>query len=193
MAKDRAMPAAPTTPAATTSTGSVPAARRSRARRAGESAYGALLLARLIFMGLLVLLLLTAGVRTSWETAQHAMVSDGRERGTLTLRACDRELCVGSFAPETGESGGTGTARDEVVLRQSIGREAGESLSVALRPGTNEAVRTGLAGTLYAWLPLTGALLLAAIVIAGGLRMYRTAWATAGAALAALALTFALW
>ncbi|MGP3969519.1 hypothetical protein [Streptomyces sp. 6N223] len=174
----------------TTSTGSVPAAKRSRVRRAGESAYGALLLARLIVMGLLVLLVLAAGVRTSWDTAQHAMVSDGRDRGTLTLQACDRDVCVGSFAPEAG---GSGTPREEVVLPESIGREPGESLSVALRPDTNEAVRTGFAGILYAWLPLTGALLLASLVIAGGLRMYRTAWATAGVALAALVLTFALY
>jgi hypothetical protein len=182
----------PATPAAeaTTSTGSVPAVKRSRARRAGESAFGALLLARIVFIGLIVLLLLAAGVRTSWETAQHAMVAEGRERGTLTLRECDREACVGSFEPEEGERG---TPREEIVLPQSIGREAGETLSVALRPGTDEAVRTGLAGSLYAWLPLTGALLLAAIVIAGGLRMYRTAWATATVALAALVFTFALW
>jgi hypothetical protein len=186
MAKDRAMPAT-----TSTSTRSVYAARRSRTRRAGESAYGALLLARLAFMGLLVLLVLAAGVRTSWDTAQHAMVSEPEDRGTLTLSACDRELCAGRFEPNAAGDGVT--ARDGVVLPESIGREPGESLSVALVPGTDEAVRTGLAGALYAWLPLTGALLLASLVIAGGLRMYRTAWATAGVAVAALALTFALW
>jgi hypothetical protein len=186
MAKDRAMPAT-----TTTSTGSVPAAKRSRARKAGESAYGALLLARLILMGLLVLLVLAAGVRTSWDTARYAMEPNHEDRGTLTLQACDSEVCVGRYEPNTG---GDGFApRDEVVLRESMGLEPGDSLSVALRADTDEAVRTGFAGALYAWLPLTGALLLASLVIAGGLRMYRTAWATAGVALVALALTFALW
>ncbi|MDF9813636.1 hypothetical protein M2266_002867 [Streptomyces sp. SPB162] len=44
---------------------------------------------------------------------------------------------------------------------------------------------TGWAGVLYAWVPLGGALLLAALVLVGGLRMPRSAW-TAGLAGAAL-------
>ncbi|MCU4748601.1 MULTISPECIES: hypothetical protein [Streptomyces] len=42
-------------------------------------------------------------------------------------------------------------------------------------------------------MPHAGSLLLAGIVIGGGLRMYRTAWATAGAGIALLAAAFALW
>lgn len=164
-------------------------ARRSRFRKAGESAYGALLLARLLLLGLLALLLVFAGVWASWDTAPHAMVSEGRERGTMTLRECDGERCTGPFAP----SGENGSPRPAVTLEQGIGREEGERLSVALRPGTGEAVRTGTAGVLYAWLPLAGALLLASVVLAGGLRLYRTAWATAGTGLAMLVATFLLW
>ncbi len=178
-----AMPVAPTEPV-----------RSSRARRAGDSAFGALLLARFAFLGLLALLLVVAGAWASWDTARHAMVADGQQRGTLTLRACDREACVGSFEPAEGEGGDQAAAApEEVVLRETIGLEPGQTLSVALVPGSEEAVRTGAAGVLYAWLPLTGALLLASLVLAGGLRLYRTAWATAALALALLATTFALW
>jgi hypothetical protein len=177
-------------PAATSSSGRRSAAtKRSRVQRAGESAFGALLLVRLIVLGLVALLVLAGGVWASWQTAPDAMVAEGRERGTMTLRECDDEACTGPFEPSSAD----GTARDLVVLAQPIGREEGEALAVALRPGTDEAVRTGLPGILYAWLPLDGALLLAAIVIAGGLRMYRTAWATAGLGVAALAVTFAVW
>ncbi|RKN37740.1 hypothetical protein [Streptomyces hoynatensis] len=159
------------------------AARRSLARRAGESAFGALLLARTVFLGLVVALLVVAGIRASWPEARPAMFAEEADRGTLTLRACDREACTGVFAP-------TGA---EVVLRQAIGREAGERLPVALLPEDGEVVRTGAAGVLFAWLPLTGALLLSSVVLGGALRLYRTAWSLAGLALAALALTFALW
>ncbi|MDT0346969.1 hypothetical protein [Streptomyces litchfieldiae] len=160
-----------------------PAQRRSRTRRAGESAFGALLLVRMTFMGLLALLLLVAAAWSSWDTARHAVVTDGRELGTVTLVHCDLERCTGTFSA-TGES---------VVLEQRIAREPGEELAVVRRPGTDEVLRTGAAGVLYAFLPLTGALLLAAVIIGGGLRMYRTAWGVAGAGLAVLAVTFAVW
>lgn len=179
-------------PAARTSAPRRPAPRgkpRSRTRKAGESAYGALLWARMAALGLLALLLVAAGVRTSWHAAPHAMFADGRERGTMRLLACGEDACTGPFAAADGQ----GTHRQSVTLRQPLGREPGESLSVALRPGTDEAVRTGAAGVLYAWLPLAGSLLLAAPVIAAGPRMVRTAWATAGLGLALLVATFAVW
>ena len=162
------------------------AARRSLARRVGESAFGALLLARTVFLALVVALLVVAGVRASWPEAKAAMFAEEADRGTLTLGECRREVCTGVFAP-------TGA---EVELRQALGRTAGERLPVALLPGDSEAeeaVRTGAPGVLYAWLPLYGALLLASVVLGGGLRLYRTAWAVAAAAAAALLLTFALW
>ncbi|MFF2376384.1 hypothetical protein ACFVUW_18585 [Streptomyces xiamenensis] len=157
--------------------------RRDRLRRAGERAFGALLLTRMILMTLLALLMVTGGAWSSWDTARDALRSPEGAAGPLTLRECDRERCTGTF----GSSGET------VALYQRIGREPGETLEVALRPGTAEVVRTGAPGVLYACLPLAGSLLLAGIVIAGGLRMYRTAWATAGAGIALLAAAFALW
>ncbi|WP_206305969.1 hypothetical protein [Streptomyces sp. RFCAC02] len=157
--------------------------RRSFARRAGESAFGALLVARIVLVLLVAALLLAGGARASWDTAPHAMFPGDRDSGEMTLSVCDRDVCSGPFAP-TGQT---------VELHQTIGREAGEKLPVALRPGTDEAVVTGLPGILFAWAPLMGGLLLAAVVIAGGLRWYRTAWSLAGTALAALGVTFALW
>lgn len=182
-------------PGTTTTTSAAASLRRpprSRARRAGESAFGMLLLARLVFMGLLVVLLVTAGAWASWQPVSDALASGGQERGTLTVRACDAAECTGTFQP-SGE-GSEDASGERVELAQPLGRESGERLSVALREGSgDEVVRTGLAGVLYACLPLTGALLLASLVMAGGLRLRRTAWATAGIAVAALATTFAVW
>ncbi|ARX84048.1 membrane protein [Streptomyces alboflavus] len=44
-----------------------------------------------------------------------------------------------------------------------------------VKPDSDEAVRSGGPGFLHAWLPLGGALLLAAVVVAGGLRLNRVA------------------
>ncbi|MFR9726029.1 hypothetical protein ACL02R_22070 [Streptomyces sp. MS19] len=156
--------------------------RRSSARRAGESAFGALLLTRNVLLLLVAALLVAGGVRESWDLVPHAMFPGDREQGDLLLTACDREVCSGLFAPD----GRT------VVLEQAIGREPGETLPVALKPEGDVAVRTGAAGALVAWLPLTGALLLAAVVIGGGLRRQRTAWSLAAVSLTALGVTFAL-
>ncbi|GAB2925858.1 hypothetical protein [Streptomyces mayteni] len=158
-------------------------ARRSFARRAGESAFGVLLLARYLFMGLLALLIVTAGTLMSWDTARDAMSPGDLPQGALTLDSCADDACTGVFEP----SGAT------VRLVQPIGREPGDTLDVAVYEDAGEAIRTGLPGVLYAWLPLMGALLLAAIVIGGGLRMYRTATGTGAAALLAMVVTFALW
>jgi hypothetical protein len=43
---------------------------------------------------------------------------------------------------------------------------------------------------LFAWLPLGGALVLAGVVVAGGLRMRRTAWVMGGAGLALVTAAF---
>lgn len=92
-------------PRSSTRTSSV---RRSRTRRVGESAYGALLLARTGLMGLLALLLLVAGVWTSWHTAQYAMLVKARERGMMTVSACESERCTGSYVPTGGDEAGRG-------------------------------------------------------------------------------------
>jgi hypothetical protein len=146
--------------------------RRSRVRRAGESAYGLLLLARQVAVACLVLLIVAAGVRASWNAAGWAAARDGR--GTMTVAHCSDEECTGSFEPTAVDA----APRDRVVLKDTVGTEEGERVSVALRPGTSEVVRTGTGGIFRACLPFGGALVLAAVVIAGGLRMRRTAWVT---------------
>jgi hypothetical protein len=147
--------------------------RRSRVRRAGESAYGLLLVCKNVAMAGVALLLLAAGAWTSWDdTAQHAMLTKGRERGAVTIARCGSDTCTGPFVPADP----AGASRPEVTIDKAVTHKKGELLLVAVRPGTDEVVRTGRAGVLYAWVPFGGALLLAALVVAGGLRMRRTAW-----------------
>lgn len=146
--------------------------RRSRTRRVGESAYGALLVARVAVMGLLALLLLVAGVWTSWHTAQYAMLVKARERGLMTVSACAGERCTGPYEP----TGGDGRRRPKVTIAQAAAPDKGERVEVVVEPGTTHAVRAGTAGILHAWVPFAGALLLAALVVAGGMRLRRTAW-----------------
>ncbi len=146
--------------------------KRSRARRAGESAYGLLLVLKNTFMALLALLLLVAGTWTSWDSARPAMFAEAGVRGTLAVERCGEDRCSGTFTPAGG-----GAPRDGVSVSASVSGGGGERLEVALLPEGEEAVRTGPAGVLYAWVPLAGGLLLASLVLAGGLRMRRTAWA----------------
>ncbi|MBQ0987264.1 hypothetical protein KBZ10_22635 [Streptomyces sp. F63] len=161
--------------------------RRPAVRRAGESAYGLLLAGKQALMAAVALLVLTAGVYTSWDAAQHAMLTKGRERGTVTIERCDGDVCEGRFEPaEASGAPAEGEAEQRTVtVVEAAGRKRGERLPVAVKPGTDEAVRTGLGGVLHAWIPFAGSLLLAALVVAGGLRMRRTAWGLglAGAAL----------
>ncbi|MGW1375254.1 hypothetical protein ACWD6P_13405 [Streptomyces sp. NPDC002446] len=156
-------------PRSSTRTSSV---RRSRSRRVGESAFGVLIVARTGLMGLLALLLLVAGVWTSWGTAQYAMLTKGRERGTLTVSACAGERCSGPYVPVEGAGG----SRSRVSIAQAAAPDRGERVEVVLKPGSSHAVRTGPAGVLHAWVPFAGSLLLAALVVAGGMRLRRTAW-----------------
>ncbi|MCF6522232.1 hypothetical protein [Streptomyces sp. JJ36] len=144
--------------------------RRSRLRRAGESAFGVLLVMKSGVMALLALLLVVAGVWTSLSDARPAMSAGSGERGTLVVRECGTEECRGRFEP-AGDAGPV----PGVSIGTAVAAE-GERVPVALRPGSREAVRTGAAGVLYAWVPLAGALVLGALVVAGGLRMVRTAW-----------------
>ncbi|MEV1049696.1 hypothetical protein [Streptomyces sp. NPDC049887] len=123
-----------------------------------------------------VLLLLVAGFWSSWGTAQHVLLSKGREHGTLTVADCGEKTCTGPYDPD-----GPGGARSGMVIERSVAVAEGAELAVVVKPGTDEVVRTGWPGALHAWLPLGGALLLAACVIGGGLRMTRTAWGTAAA------------
>ncbi|MEV5597345.1 hypothetical protein [Streptomyces sp. NPDC052496] len=146
--------------------------KRSRTRRLGESAYGLLLVARMGLMAALALLLLVAGVWTSWHTAQYAMLVKGRERGTMTVADCRDDRCTGPYT----SSGGDGRRRAGVSLAAAAAPGEGEQVEVVLKPGTDRAVRTGPGGILHAWVPFAGSLLLAALVVAGGMKLRRTAW-----------------
>jgi hypothetical protein len=156
-------------PSSSTRTSSV---RRSRTRRVGESAVGALLVARVGLMGALALLLLVAGVWTSWSSAQYAMLVKARERGTMTVVSCKGERCSGPYVP----TGGDGRRRSKVSIAEAAAPDKGAVVEVTVKPGTARAVRTGPAGILHAWVPFAGSLLLAALVVAGGMRLRRTAW-----------------
>lgn len=127
-------------------------------------------------MALVALLLVVAGTWSSWGTAQHVLLSKGREHGTLTVTGCNEETCSGRYVPATPPSQHT-----TLSIAHSVAAGKGQKLPVVVKPGTAEAVRTGWAGGLHAWVPLGGALLLASLVIGGGLRMTRTAWSLAAA------------
>lgn len=154
--------------------------KRSRSRRVAEGAWGLMLLARMVAVTAVAALLLVSGAWDSWRTAQHVMLTKGRERGTMTLVSCGDSTCTGPFAPK-----GTAAARARVTISLPIRHTTGAKIPVAVEPGTNKVVRAGWGGILFAWVPFGGALLLAAVVLAGGLRMRRTAW-TLGACGAAL-------
>lgn len=145
--------------------------KRSRGHRFGDRARGALLLGKNVLLTVVVLTLLAGGVWTSWDTAQHAMFTKGRVTGTMTVRECGEDVCTGPFTPQDA----TLEVRSEVTVDASVtDRKPGEILQTVVRPGTDRVVRTGPAGILYAWVPLGGALLLATLVLAGGLGMRRT-------------------
>ncbi|MFD7708385.1 hypothetical protein [Streptomyces sp. NPDC059786] len=151
-----------------------------------QSARAALRFGRIAVMGVVTVLILVAGVWGSWGTAQYVMLTKGREQGTMTVTACGGDTCTGPYRPVSPGS----QAREEVVVGKSVAVRKGRTYSVALKPGGDHAVRTGPAGLLYAWIPLAGALLLASVVVAGGLRLRRTAWLMAGAGVAFLTATF---
>ncbi|MFI9584009.1 hypothetical protein ACIHCQ_19680 [Streptomyces sp. NPDC052236] len=128
-------------------------------------------------------LLVVAGGWSSWGTAQHVLLSKGREHGTLRVASCGEETCTGPY-----EAKSPGTARSGMIIERSVAVKKGAELSVVVKPGTDEMVRAGAAGALHAWVPLGGALVLAGLVIGGGLRLSRTAW---GAGLSGAALLVA--
>ncbi|MGP4003287.1 hypothetical protein [Streptomyces sp. 8N706] len=172
----------------TTATTTAPRTKRSRTRRAGESAYGLLLVGRNLVMAAVVLLLLVAGVWTSWGTAQHSMLTKGRERGTMMVARCGEERCTGPFVPADPAS----PDRRKVTIDEAVTHRTGERLLVAVKPGTDDVVRTGWGGVLHAWVPLGGSFMLAALVVAGGLRMRRTAWVLGVLGSALMGASFAL-
>ncbi|MEU0280318.1 hypothetical protein ACIOGX_18785 [Streptomyces sp. NPDC088147] len=156
-----------------------------RKRRKRNSSGRVLSFGRRAVMGCVAVLLLVAAVWTSWDSAHHVVLSKGREHGTLTVSRCADGTCTGPYDPD-----GPDGPRAGMAIEQSVAVKKGERFPVVVKPGTDDLVRTGVAGLLYAWVPLGGALLLASLVIGGGLRMTRTAWGTALAGAALLLATF---
>ncbi|MGA5205302.1 hypothetical protein [Streptomyces variegatus] len=141
---------------------------------------------RFAAMGTVVVLILIAGVWASWGTAQHVLLTKGRERGTVDVTRCGPEACWGRYTPLSEGS----QPRARVVLEKSVAVERGRTYTVVLKPGSDDAVRSGPAGVLYAWIPLGGALLLASVVVAGGLLRTRAAWVMALSGVALLTAAF---
>jgi hypothetical protein len=141
---------------------------------------------RVVAMGTVTALVLIAGVWASWGTAQHVMLTKGRESGTVEVARCGEDVCTGPYTPMSAGS----RARDEVVIEKSVAVVKGQTYTVVVKPGSDDVVRSGPAGVLYAWVPLGGALLLASVVVAGGLRRTRVAWVMAGAGIALLTAAF---
>ncbi|MFF9771689.1 hypothetical protein ACF1GT_34820 [Streptomyces sp. NPDC014636] len=142
------------------------------ASTARQASVSALRFGRVAAMGAVAALILFAGVWGSWGTAQHVMLTKGRERGTVRVAQCVGEVCAGPFRPASAGA----LPRARVEIEESVAVRAGTTYDVVLKPGTGEAVRSGPAGILFAWVPLGGALLLASVVVAGGMRLVRPAW-----------------
>ncbi|MEK8143606.1 hypothetical protein NKH18_20950 [Streptomyces sp. M10(2022)] len=141
--------------------------------------------ARTFAAGCLVLLVLVAGVWASWDAAHHIVLGKGREHGTMVVTGCGEDVCTGSYVPD-----GDGPDRAGVTVVKSVAAKKGDRFPVVVKPGTRDVIRTGTPGFLHAWMPFGGALLLSAPVIAGGLRLTRTAWGAGIAGAVLLVATF---
>jgi len=164
----------------------IPAMSRASATPSRRSSVAALWFGRVSTMGTVAVLILIAGVWASWGSAQHVMLTKGRERGTIQVTRCGADTCTGPYTPLSVGS----TARKSVVIEHTVAVRKGRTYDVVVKPGSDEVVRSGPAGVLYAWVPMGGALLLASVVVAGGLRRTRVAWAMAGSGVALLTVAF---
>ncbi|MDC0767859.1 hypothetical protein [Streptomyces sp. HD] len=151
-----------------------------------QGAAAALRFGRVATMGTVVVLILIAGVWASWGTAHHVMLTKGRESGTIEVTRCGGDTCSGPFTPVSEGA----QPRESVVIEDNVAVRKGQTYTVVVKPGSDEVVRSGPAGILYAWVPLGGALLLASVVVAGGLRRTRLAWVLAGSGMALLTAAF---
>ncbi|MER7189372.1 hypothetical protein [Streptomyces flaveolus] len=163
-----------------------PAVAAARPRQASRASRAALRFGRVAAMGAVAALILIAGVWASWGTAQHVMLTKGREQGTVEVTRCGGGSCSGPYAPVSAGS----RARESVVIEDSVAVSKGRTYTVVVKPGSDDVVRSGPAGVLYAWVPLGGALLLASVVVAGGLRRTRAAWVLAGSGVGLLTAAF---
>lgn len=138
-------------------------------------------------MAVVAALILFCGVWGSWGTAQYVMLTKGREQGTVAVTSCGAATCTGPYTPLTTGS----TARRRVVIDKSVAVRKGRTYTVVVKPGTgDEVVRSGPAGVLYSWVPMGGALVLASVVVAGGLRRTKLAWLLAGGGVALMTAAF---
>ena len=151
-----------------------------------QASVAALRFGRLASMGVVVVLILIAGVWASWGSAQYVMLTKGRERGTIEVARCAQDVCSGPYTPMSHGS----QARGRVVIEKTVAVKKGQTYTVVVKPGSADVVRSGPAGVLYAWVPMGGALLLASVVVAGGLRRTRLAWVLAGSGIALLTAAF---
>ncbi|MEW2300415.1 hypothetical protein AB0958_10640 [Streptomyces sp. NPDC006655] len=158
----------------------MPAASATSSRTAAVDAL------RVVTMGAVAVLILVGGVWGSWGTAQHVMLTKGKERGTVRVTSCGADVCSGPFTPVSPGA----SARPGVVIDRSVAVRKGQTYDVIMKPGTDEVVRSGPAGFLYSWVPFGGALLLASVVVAGGLRLSRVAWALGVSGLVLLTAAF---
>ncbi|MFE1249500.1 hypothetical protein [Streptomyces sp. NPDC058735] len=151
-----------------------------------RTSMAALRFGRFAVMGAVAVLILIAGVWASWGTAQHVMLTKGRERGTVDVTRCGPKTCTGRYTPLSEGS----QPRPRVELEKSVAVERGRTYTVVMKPGGEDAVRSGPAGVLYAWVPMGGALLLASVVVAGGLLRTRLGWAMGLSGVALLTAAF---
>ncbi|MFJ9537212.1 hypothetical protein ACIRPX_08160 [Streptomyces sp. NPDC101225] len=164
----------------------MPASTRSSRQVSRQASVSALRFGRIAAMGAVAALILIAGVWASWRTAPYVMLTKGRERGTIEVTRCGQDTCTGPFTPASAGSPGP----DRVVIGKSVAVRKGRTYAVVVKPGGDEVLRSGPAGILYAWVPMGGALLLASVVVAGGLRRTRVAWVLAGLGVALLTAAF---
>lgn len=165
----------------------MPAVAATSHRAARQTSTAALRFGRLASMGTVVVVILIAGVWASWGSAQYVMLTKGRERGTIEVARCAEDVCSGPYTPLSHGS----VARERVDIEKTVAVRRGRTYEVVVKPGSDEVVRSGPAGVLYSWVPMGGALLLASVVVAGGLRRTRFAWVLAGSGIALLTAAFA--
>ncbi|WP_419156023.1 hypothetical protein [Streptomyces canus] len=151
-----------------------------------QASVAALRFGRLASMGVVAVLILIAGVWASWGSAQYVMLTKGRERGTIEVARCAQDVCSGPYTPLSHGS----QARGRVDIEKTVAVRKGQTYTVVVKPGSADVVRSGPAGVLYSWVPMGGALLLASVVVAGGLRRTRFAWVLAGSGIALLTAAF---
>ncbi|WP_406158144.1 hypothetical protein [Streptomyces canus] len=151
-----------------------------------QASVAALRFGRFASMGAVTVLILIAGVWASWGSAQYVMLTKGRERGTIEVARCAQDVCSGPYTPLSHGS----QARGRVIIEKTVAVRKGRTYTVVVKPGSADVVRSGPAGVLYSWVPMGGALLLASVVVAGGLRRTRFAWVLAGSGIALLTAAF---